>query len=420
MCRAAPRASMRRRALSTSWAVIAEIGRPPIRGRAHCPDAMACVRPRRGKWIADYRDPTGKRHWETFETHKEAEAALAGATVAIRSNRYVAPNDKRTVTDAYDSWRKLCVEGSDNKGGKPLRATTAAFYSTVWRVHLAELWGPRKLRQVDAESVAQWRQEKLDAGVGARTMICALHVLGATFKHARRFGWTTANPLENVHRPRHEYQVRAFTPAEIGALLEVADSETALIVRTLASTGLRFGELAGLRWSAVDLEHSVLEVREQFTHGAWSPLKTANAPRSIPLPTALRDLLRARYSALNHGSIVLRPREDDRLVFTSPEGGELDANNWRERRWLPLLKATAPDAKHPKRVAVTGAPHMLRHAYATALIQSGRTRRRCRRSWVTTRSRSPWTSTRTHGRKRFPTQARRPLRCSSPEVVAKR
>jgi integrase len=174
-----------------------------------------------------------------------------------------------------------------------------------------------------------------------------------------------------VHRPRHEYQVRAFSPEQIGTLLEVADPETALLVRTLASTGLRFGELAGLRWKAVDLERGVLEVREQFAHSAWAELKTANARRSIPLPSALTVLLKARYKALNGGSIVLRPREDDRLVFTSPEGGELDANNWRDRRWLPLLKATAPDAEHPRRVAVAGTPHMLRHSYATALIQAG-------------------------------------------------
>jgi site-specific recombinase XerD len=36
-----------------------------------------------------------------------------------------------------------------------------------------------------------------------------------------------------------------------------------------------------------------------------------------------------------------------------------------------LLEATAPDAQHPKRQAVTGTPHMLRHSYATALIQAG-------------------------------------------------
>jgi hypothetical protein len=46
--------------------------------------------------------------------------------------------------------------------------------------------------------------------------------------------------------------VQAFTPSQIAALLKAADPETGLIIRMLACTGLRFGELAGLRWSALD------------------------------------------------------------------------------------------------------------------------------------------------------------------------
>jgi integrase len=108
-----------------------------------------------------------------------------------------------------------------------------------------------------------------------------------------------------------------------------------------------------------------------YNHGCWSPLKTANARRTIPLPVPLRELLRGRYSALNRGSIVLRPREDARVVFASPDGDALNYANWRVRRWLPLIEATLPDAQHPKRQAVTGTPHMLRHRYATALMQAG-------------------------------------------------
>lgn len=63
--------------------------------------------------MADYRDPTGKRRWETYDTRKEAEAALAQATVAIRTNRYVSP------------------KGLHNKSGRPLRATTRAYYATT-------------------------------------------------------------------------------------------------------------------------------------------------------------------------------------------------------------------------------------------------------------------------------------------------
>ncbi len=93
--------------------------------------------------------------------------------------------------------------------------------------------------------------------------------------------------------------------------------------------------------------------------------------RHCPLRLRLYASASPGDGANDGGSIVLRPREDDRLVFASPEGGEIDYNNWRLRRWLPLLKATSPDAEHPKRVAVSGTPHMLRHAYATALIQAG-------------------------------------------------
>jgi len=145
---------------------------------------------------------------------------------------------------------------------------------------------------------SRWKQEKLDAGTaGVRTMRCALQVLAALFRHARRFGWTSANPLENLHRPRHAYSVQAFTPTQIATLKAL--------------------------WGAECCGHR------------------------------------------------LRPPEDDRSVFTSPEGGELAYSNWRIRRRNRLLEATAPDARDPKRMKVTDTPHMLRHSYATALLQSG-------------------------------------------------
>lgn len=330
---------------------------------------MACVRRRRGKWVADYRDHTGKRHWETFETRKAAEASLAGSTVALKENRYVPPNDRRTVKDAFDSWYKLCVEGADNRSGKALRPATQALYSMTWRVHLAPRWGALKLRQVDAEAVARWKQEKLDAGTGAKTMVNALQLLGSVFRHARRFKWAAGNPLESVHRPRYKSKVAAFTPGQIAALLEEADADSGLFIRLAVSTGMRFGELAGLRWSDVNLEKGTVNVARQYSHGAWAELKTENSRRTIPLAAAVRDELKARYAALN-GNVV-RLGRDDRTVFTAPEGGPLDYKNFRDRVWATLLQRTGPNKEHPKREPVTGTLHMLRHSYATALIQSG-------------------------------------------------
>jgi integrase len=330
---------------------------------------MACVKKRRGKWVADYRDHTGRRHWETYETRKEAQTALAAHTVALKDNRYVPPNDRRTVKDAFDSWFKLCVEGSDNKSGKPLRPATQALYSMTWRVHLEERWGPLKLRQVDAEAIARWNQEKMAEGTGAKTMVNALQLLGSLFRHARRFKWAATNPLEDVNRPRYKSKVAAFTPAQIAALLKEADADASLFIKLAASTGMRFGELAGLQWSDVSLDKGHIAVRRQYSHGAWADLKTENARRTLPLAASVRDELKARYAALNGNVVRLGP--DTRTVFTAPEGGPLDYKNFRDRVWAPTLAASGPDEEHPNRIAVKGTIHMLRHSYATALIQSG-------------------------------------------------
>jgi integrase len=53
-------------------------------------------------------------------------------------------------------------------------------------------------------------------------------------------------------------------------LLDVADAEAGLFIRMAASTGMRFGELAGLRWSDVDLDEGRIDVRRQYSHGAWA------------------------------------------------------------------------------------------------------------------------------------------------------
>jgi hypothetical protein len=89
---------------------------------------MATVSKRRGKWVADYRDGTGRRHWETYETRRAAEDALAQHVTAVREGRYVPPNNNYTVREAFESWWSLGVEGDDNRGGMPLRLATRAIY----------------------------------------------------------------------------------------------------------------------------------------------------------------------------------------------------------------------------------------------------------------------------------------------------
>ena len=311
---------------------------------------MACVKQRRGKWVADYRDGNGKRHWESYRTKKEAEQALALHVTAIKDGKYTQPNDKRTVADAYKSWVELSVEGTDNRSGTALRPTTRALYLMTWRVHVEPRWAARKLLSVGAEEIARWQQEMLNAKKGPKTVLNAVQLLSSVFKHARRFKWIPTNPCEDVRKTKYKKKVRSFTGAEVAALANHADAATALLIGTAAGTGLRYGELAGLQWDHVDLDEGALLVRKQFTHGAWADVKTENGRRRIPLHKELVKQLRLH-----------RLRTPGPLVFPGPEGGVIDYHNWHSRVWGPLkLKA-----------GVTGTFHMLRHFFVTAMIQSG-------------------------------------------------
>jgi integrase len=214
---------------------------------------------------------------------------------------------------------------------------------------------------VVAEEIARWQQELLASKHGPKTVLNAVQLLSSVFKHARRFKWIPTNPCEDVRKPKYKVKVRAFTAAEVALLVEKADTATALLIRTAASTGLRFGELAGLDWECVDLEAAAIRVRKQFTHGAWADLKTVNSRRRIPVAKELAKALRLH-----------RLRTPGPLVFPGPAGDKpIDYHNWQNRVWRPLLAKTGPDEEHPKRIAIEGTFHMLRHFFVTALISSG-------------------------------------------------
>jgi integrase len=251
---------------------------------------MACVVKRRGKWVADYRSPDGKRRWITRDTRKEAEAALAAVNVSVRKGEYVAPTD-RTLTAVYENWRRLCVEGADNKHGKPCSPGTGAFYAGTWRRYLLESFGGRKLRTIDSASVAEWK-EALATKVGPRSVLAAMQLIDALFKHARRFKWTVNNPCESLHRPKYRGKVRALRPAELAALIEHADATTGRLIRTAACTGLRASELFGVRFSDIDFTRGLIVLTRQLQDGVDLPLKTERSRRRVPLPANLLQELR--------------------------------------------------------------------------------------------------------------------------------
>lgn len=135
----------------------------------------------------------------------------------------------------------------------------------------------------------------------------------------------------------------------------------ALITRTAVFTGLRLGELLGLKWSDIDFARGVIRVRRQLTQqGALTEPKTASGKREVVMFPDLGRYLREHRLASSFSA-------DDDFVFTTREGTPHLQGNVTKRG---LAKgATAAELNH------SGEPtlrmHDLRHCFASMLIREG-------------------------------------------------
>ena len=147
---------------------------------------------------------------------------------------------------------------------------------------------------------------KLRAGLAPKTVRNHLTLLGLMFRQARKWRWVAENPLELVDAPSAPpTEAETLAPSAIARLLAAyrelaanarpADQhwvESARRMTVLAlSTGLRRGELLGLRWQDVDLLDRRVRLRQAFVRGELTSPKSRAGRRTIELGTHALDAL---------------------------------------------------------------------------------------------------------------------------------
>ena len=174
------------------------------------------------------------------------------------------------------------------------------------------------------------------------------------FKRAVRVWGLTHNPVASLERPRLPKRagIDVYSREEVMQLVRTAESEQdAAIFLTAAFTGLRQGELLGLRWGAVDFGADLIRVTQSYTHGRVDTPKSGHG-RAVPMMFDVAEVL-ARLGQREHFT------SDSDLVFCGPEGGHVDPT-----RLLKRYKAAQVAAGlRPLRF------HDLRHTFGTHAIR---------------------------------------------------
>ena len=220
---------------------------------------------------------------------------------------------------------------------------------------IAGTFGRRPLVSVRPSEVQAWAAE-LSRTQSVATARHALSFLRRVFDYAVRDGAIQRNPAAGIRLSKVQgNDPRPLTHDELWRLAGVVDgARDRLLVLVAGYCGLRWGELAALRWSDVDLHNRTLRVvraySEEAPRGELSPVKNHQA-RTVPVPEIVSREF-ARYKAL-------QPQSE--LVFPSASGTPLRNRNWRRDVFDSAVEALG--------LEIT--PHNLRDTAASLAIQEG-------------------------------------------------
>jgi integrase len=233
--------------------------------------------------------------------------------------------------------RRPSTDGSTAYARQRLGAKTVLRYEQLARLHLIPTLGAIPLKALKPLQIQTAYGKITASGRSAQTALHAHRLLHGALAHAVKWQLISRNPADAVNAPRPEKREMVMLEAEsLQRLIEAAD-RTPLgdMVHTALMTGLRFGELAGLRWGDVDLENRELHVRQV---AQWLPRtgfiykqpKTAGSARTVALPASTVERLRRHHALQLETRLMVGPDySDNDLVFASTTGGPIDPSNLR-------------------------------------------------------------------------------------------
>lgn len=337
-----------------------------------------------GRWEARlrYRDPdTGeqKRVSVYGRTQKAALAALK--KVRDRIDEGQPPQDATaTVADWMAHWRATTLAVSDRK------QATRELYANLSRKHVeaAPIGAVRldRLRPSDIEKMVLDMRAQMKPGrrtdddtkpapvraLSDSTIRSTYTVLRAGLDGAVRDGLLARNPAATVKRPGVERQeAHHLDRDDVVKLLDAARGSRyhpALVLA--ASTGLRRGEVAALRWEHVDIKARTLRVAATVSRVGGkltvTPPKTERSRRAVPLSVPVVEMLRAHRARQKRERLKAGDQwRENGLVFPTEFGTQVDPRNL-----LRTIQAAAKKAGlHDVDV------HTLRHSAASAWLEGG-------------------------------------------------
>lgn len=307
-------------------------------------------------------DSSGRtiRKTVSAKTRTEAVRKLRDLQLTIDQG-ILAPDTAVTVKQLFERW------GSDVLMFQ-VSEQTRSNYLTVARMHILPDLGRVRVLDLTTQQIDRLLAMKLRSGLSISTVRRIRSVLAQALDQAVRWGWTPRNVGSLSRAPRNSRKEgRTLTPAQATTLLRSLSGHRLECLFTLMlATGLRRGEALGLRWSDVDLDRAIIQVRRQLIRTSaglmLSDTKTPRSRRAVNVPKQLVETLRAHRDAQDiDRDLAGAAWTETGFLFTTQLGTPLDPRN--------LLR----DFKKVCEGAGLGDWHVheLRHSAASLMLAQG-------------------------------------------------
>jgi integrase len=231
------------------------------------------------------------------------------------------------------------------------------------RKHIAPFFGSRDLAKVEPEDIERYIAVKRRT-LAIKTIRNHLGTMHSVFELGLRKQWCQKNPVKLADRPvikKTETRIKFLEQSELEKVVLTSYPKDAFgsieptLYLTAAMTGLRQGELLGLRWRDVDFDARRVRVVAPYVRGEFNDPKSEDSGRSVPMAERVSDAL----SVLREHSLY---RADEELVFAHPESGQPLDRSKLVRRFREALQRT-----EVRRVTF----HELRHTFGTRMAAAG-------------------------------------------------
>ena len=307
----------------------------------------------------DHRNKRKQKWFSGYKTKREAEKDLPRVLYELQ-NGYKEP-EKMTLKEYFNQWL--------DKKKKTVAPGTYEHYEAYMRKHIIPALGNIKISKLDTFHIESFMEEVDEKDLAQRSKKHIYRILSNSLTDGKRYG-IDPDIMEDIDAPRVDREeIEHWTQEEVHRFLGSLKSKNHAMPIILAlATGMRRGEILGLRWSKINFDNKTISVTHQLkkdVDGVWhlSPeLKTKTSYRTIKIDDDTIEILKKHKVQQEKDKLKIGPDYEGKdLVCATTTGGFIKPTYLRTVFNRTIKKSGV------KKISF----HGLRHTHATLLLQAG-------------------------------------------------